>query len=153
MIDRSGGSPLERLARGTAGLAAKGSDRVLWWFAEYLPFLHPVVAGRERKLAQAECGRMLDICHELRADDPALEGEALYERAITRRLSCDEGEAREIVRLVDVSFAQWPEERDVNFRDVVNYVIVNGIMRAHTTAMGTRTDMQDIVAAAIPEGL
>jgi hypothetical protein len=41
----------------------------------------------------------------------------------------------------------------VNFRDVANHVIVNQMMIAHSGAIGTQSDMEKIVRAAIPEGL
>lgn len=134
-------------------MAEHRGDRLLWSVAEHLPFLHPVVVWRERKLATAECAAMLEICRRLQAEDSALEGERLYARAIMSRLSCDEVAARGVVHLADQSFAQWPEERDVNFRDVVNYMIVNRILSAHARALGARADVEKVVAAAIPIGL
>ena len=153
VTERPSDSGIMRLAKGTADQVAVHTDRVLWRVAEHFPFLNRVVAGRERSLARAQCEQMLDICHALKADDPKLEGEALYERAVAKQLSCDETKARQIVRLADQSFAQWPDERDVNLRDVANYMIVNQIMNAHTTALGTRVDVEQLVAAVIPKGI
>jgi hypothetical protein len=144
---------LKKLARGTAGQVTLQSDNVLWRFAELVPGLNLLVARRERALAQEQCAVMMEIVRVLQKKEPALAGEALYRKAIVKRLGCDDAMAREIIRLADLSFAQWPEERDVKLRDVVNYVIVNQIMSAHSAAMGTRIDMQDIVSAAIPAEL
>ena len=104
-------------------------------------------------MANRQCALMLEICREMQKENPGLEGERLYERVVAQRLSCDESEARELVRRADQSFAQWPDDRDVNFRDVVNFVIVNNIMGAHRTALGIHADMAVIVNAAIPKGL
>jgi hypothetical protein len=144
---------LKRLARSTVDQVVARSDNLLWRIAEHVPGLHRLVARRERSLARQQCAVMLNIARALQHQDPTLAGEALYQVAVVKRLGCSEAKAREIVRLADQSFAQWPEERDVNLRDVVNYVIVHQIMSAHSKALGTLIDMEEIVAAAIPSGL
>ncbi len=144
---------IDRLARETVDQVVDQSDDVLWRVARHLPFLNGMVVQRERTLARQQCTDMLDICGALKAENPKLEGEALYERAVARRLSCNQAKAREMVRLADLSFAQWPEERDVNLRDVVNYLIVNRILGTHTKALGMQSDIEQIVRASIPEGL
>ena len=144
---------LRKIARTTADQVAVQSDNVLWRLAAYVPGLNQLVARRERALAQQQCAMILAIVRKLQQEDPALTGEALYQQAVIRRLSCGESKAREIIRLADQSFAQWPEERDVNLRDVVNYVIVNQIMTDHSHAMGTLIDMDEIVKNAIPAGI
>ncbi|MGH7741126.1 MAG: hypothetical protein ACRENS_03805 [Candidatus Eiseniibacteriota bacterium] len=153
MTDSTDERAINKLARATADQVVEGTDDVLWRVARHLPFLNGVVAKRERSLARAQCAEMLDICGTLKAGNADLEGEALYVRAISKLLSCDAPKAREIVRLADQSFAQWPEERDVNLRDIMNYLIVNQILVAHTKALGTQSDVEQIVRASIPEGL
>jgi hypothetical protein len=143
----------QKHTRGPVSTAFWISDKVLWWLAERIPVFSQLVARRERSVARKQCVVLLDICRELQDEDPALEGEHLYERVVARRLSCDEVKAREIVRAADQSFAQWPHERDVIFRDVVNFLIVNYIMLSHVRALGTQVDMVVIVNATIPEGL
>jgi len=144
---------LKKIARSTADQVAVQSDNVLWRLAAYIPGLNQLVARRERALAQQQCAMILSIVRALQKESPELNGEALYQKAVIRRLSCGEAKAREIIRLADQSFAQWPEERDVNLRDVVNYVIVNQIMTDHKHAMGTLIDMDEIVKSAIPAGI
>ena len=151
--DNSTASTIKKLARDTAGQVAVHTDNALWRVAEHIPVLNLLVARRERTLARTECAVMLQICRKLQAENPVLSGEALYEAAVGQRLLCDETRARQMVRLADQSFAQWPEERDVNLRDVVNYVIVHQIMSAHTRTMGVLIDMEAVVASEIPEGI
>lgn len=153
MSDQKAVSTLDEKPRGDGNRAGGLSDRALWWIATYVPFLGRLVARRERTLAKAECASLLEIVNGLRAGEPSLEGESLYARVIMQRLSCDAAKAREVLRRVDESFAQWPEQRDIRFRDVANYLIVVGIMDAHSSAMGTRSDMEALVAAAIPKDL
>lgn len=128
-------------------------DRVLWRLAEFFPPFNALVVRRERSVARRQCVVMLGIYRELQRDNPGLEGERLYQRVVAERLSCDESSARELVRQADQSFAQWPDRRDVNFRDVVNFVVVNHIMSRHRRALGIHADMVVVVKAEIPEGL
>ena len=153
VTDRTDEPVSQKLAKSTREQVVEQSDDVLWRVARHVPFLNRMVAQREVAMARDQCNEMLGICSALRAEDSRLEGEALYVRAVAQRLACDLAKAREIVRMADVSFAQWPEERDVNLRDIVNYLIVNQILGAHTKALGTQSDIEQIVRASIPEGL
>ena len=144
---------IQKLAKETTDTVVVRGDSLLWRMAEYIPLLNHFVAQRERSLAREQCAKMLELFRAVQAEHPGLAGEPLYERVVARRLSCDDAKARELVRLADLSFAQWPDERDVNFRDVVNFVFVNQIMSAHARAMGIHVDMAQIVNAGIPEGL
>jgi len=144
---------LKKIARSTADQVAVQSDNVLWRLAAYIPGLNQLVARRERALAQQQCAMILSIVRALQKESPELNGEALYQKAVIRRLSCGEAKAREIIRLADQSFAQWPEERDVNFRDVVNYLVAKQIMSAHSRADGIRADVIKVVNAAVPNDL
>ena len=153
MPDTPDESTIDRLAKETVNQVVDQSDGVLWRVARHLPFLNGMVEKRERVVARHLCAEMLDICGALKAENAKLEGEALYERAVARRMSCDPAKAREIVRLADLSFAQWPEERDVNLRDIVNYLIVNRILGVDAKALGTKSDIEQIVRASIPDGL
>jgi hypothetical protein len=69
------------------------------------------------------------------------------------RLQCSASQARDVIRGADVSFAQWPEERDVIFRDVVNYVITHELMAAHDKSLGTRADMVELFRDVVPANL
>ena len=151
MTEETTEGKLKKIARSTADQVAVQSDNVLWRIAAYVPGLNRLVARRERALAAGAV--RADPAHRAaRSSRRTRRSRARRStpKAIMRRLSCGEAKAREIVRLADASFAQWPEERDVNLRDVVNYVIVHQIMTAHSHAMGTLIDMDEIVKAAHP---
>jgi hypothetical protein len=144
---------LARLASATAEQLAVTADSVLWRAAEHLPFFARMVAKKEKEYALRQAALMLDICRHLQTENPGISGEALYEMVVQYGLDCDAQKARDIIRGADQSFAQWPDERDVNFRDICNYVIFHQLMAQHTKALGTRADMEAIIAFAIPEGL
>jgi hypothetical protein len=141
------------IPKGTPDPLAAHTDGVLWRAARHLPFLNQMVAKREQTLARSCCQQMLEIRSALKAQEPALDSEALYERAVSQRLACDMTRAREVVRMADVSFAQWPEERDVRFRDVVNYLIVHEILGKDPKAMGTQSNIDRIIRDSIPKEL
>jgi len=143
----------QKLPGGPAGQVAEHTDGLLWRAARHLPFLNRMVAQREQAMARACCAEMLEILKSLESREPGLRGEPLYARAVTQRLACDIARAREIVRLADLSFAQWPEERDVRFRDVVNYLIVHQILGRDAKAMGAQSDIDRIIRDTIPKDL
>ena len=49
------------------------------------------------------------------------------------------------------SFADWPVERELRFRDVVHYLIFDEYMRAGQARAGTKTNMGEVVTRIIPE--
>jgi hypothetical protein len=153
MPNRSDQRVAEKLTKGSADHVAVQTDQVLWRVARHLPFLNRMVAQREQTLARTCCAEMLNVLKQIQAQEPALQSEALYTRAITRRLACDTAQAREIVRMADVSFAQWPEERDVRYRDVVKYLIVHEILGRDAKSMGAQSDIDRIVRDSIPQEL
>lgn len=139
--------------RGAADQVTEHTDGLLWRAARYLPFLNQMVAKREQTLARTCCEQMLDILKSIKTSEPGLHSEALYARAVSQRLACDLARAREVVRMADQSFAQWPEERDVRFRDVVNYLIVHEIMGKDPKTMGAQSDIDRIIRDTIPKEL
>jgi hypothetical protein len=58
-----------------------------------------------------------------------------------------------IVRRAEQSFCQWPAARELRYRDVAVYVIVDEYLRARRLEVGTQTDMALIIARVIPEEL
>lgn len=83
-----------------------------------------------------------------------LKGRALYGAVIARRLGSNSilG-AADIVRRAEESFAVWPRDRELTFRDVVHYQIFDEYMRQSELRVGTRTDFGVAVARIIPDGL
>jgi hypothetical protein len=46
-----------------------------------------------------------------------------YQAVITRRLGANEKRAGEIVRRAEVSFTEWPSEKELRFPHVVHYQV------------------------------
>ena len=123
-------------------IATESVDRVIWHLANLIPTMGVLVARRERAYADRESAVMLELYRAVRSANPQLTGKTLYERIVVHRLNCDETEARRIVRLAGDSYAQWPDDRELMFRDVVHYVIVHHLLAAHTAAVGTRANTE-----------
>ncbi len=106
----------------------------------------------ERRYAKEASEQLLGVFWRERHEHPDLNGRALYEAVTARRLGINPPiSAAEIVRRAEESFADWPVERELRFRDVVHYLIFDEYMRAGQARAGTKTNMGDVVARIIPE--
>jgi hypothetical protein len=108
----------------------------------------------ERHYAKRASEQMLDLFHKERRVHPDLNGWALYEAVAARRLGDKPRiSAAEVVRRAEESFADWPVERAVRFRDVVHYMIFDEYVHSGKAREATRTNMGAVVARIIPEEL
>jgi hypothetical protein len=85
--------------------------------------------------------------------NPQLTGTQLYQEIIVRRFGLDLEVARCVLQRVRQSFCEWPRRRELRFRDVVNYLVMDEYMHAHSTEVGTYTDMRRMVSSIIPSDL
>jgi hypothetical protein len=84
---------------------------------------------------------------------PELKGKSLYRRVVAARLHDDDLAAEAVLQHAEQSFAIWPVERALNFRDVVHYLAVSQFMALHGDAHWVYADMKRIVDAIIPHQL
>ena len=145
--------PPPKVARTTAENIAVTAENAMWRVADRWPIFNFLVEWRERRYAREQSEVLLEIFRRHRDENPGLSGEALYERVVMEKLHCSAPHARDVIRGADQSFAQWPEERDVIFRDVVNYLITHQLMAAHHKSLGTRADMVELFKDEIPGNL
>jgi len=112
-----------------------------------------LLAWRERRFA-ARCARELLKLHQgLSTRYPELKGKSLYRRVVAARLHDDDLAAEAVLQHAEQSFAIWPVERALNFRDVVHYLAVSQFMALHGDAHWVYADMKRIVDAIIPHQL
>jgi hypothetical protein len=117
-------------------------------------FLGLFAGHAERRYAKEASEELLEIFRRERGEHADLSGRALYEAVAARRLGVNPPiSAAEIVRRAEESFADWPVERELRFRDVVHYLIFDEYMRAGKAGAGTKTNMGVVVARIIPEDL
>jgi len=128
-LKRSGRFNLERLSRYTSPLVA---------------------AWRELRFAK-KAGRLaLARYQRLRTERPELAGQALYEAFVCERNALEASAARGILQRAEASFAAWPNDRNLIFRDVVQYLVISEYLAAHAERSGTTTNMARIIAQVIP---
>jgi hypothetical protein len=96
---------------------------------------------------------LLEWYERVHRDEPQLAGRSLYERVLTRRSDIDIPVAAGILRRAEQSFCDWPSGRDLRFRDLVQYVVVDEYLRSHVATLGTHTNLGRVVARLIPEEL
>jgi hypothetical protein len=109
-------------------------------------------ATSERHYARRASEQLLDLFRRERHEHPDLSGRALYEAVAARRLGAKPRiSAAEVVRRAEESFADWPAERTVRFRDVVHYLIFDEYLHAGKAREATKTNMGAVVARVIPE--
>lgn len=110
-------------------------------------------AFSERYRAQQVCRELLGIYHEVKAANPNLSGELLYQQIVVRYKNTDVRQAKQWLNLAEESFAQWPQVRDLNYRDVVLYMLVIDAIIAVNLIAGVPLAATEIVASVIPADL
>ena len=107
---------------------------------------------RERRFAAACARQMLALHRKLSTSYPELKGPSLYRRVVAARVG-DDLAAEAVLQHAQQSFAIWPVERALTFRDVVHYLAVSEFTAKHVGARWVVADMKHIVDAMIPQHL
>ena len=108
---------------------------------------------RERRVARRTSVESLQLYRELEATEPELPAIARYEQVVARRTGLDGEGVREVLQRAEESFASWPVERPLKFRDVVQYLVVHECLNSDPSIVGTRTRLTTIIAEVIPRDL
>ena len=112
-----------------------------------------VAAWGERRFAKIAARRALACFEEVHAERPDLTGESLYEAFLCRRSALEASAARMILRHAESSFTMWPTERDLIFRDVVQYLVLSEYLETYPKRVGAATNVIKIIAKVIPKQL
>jgi hypothetical protein len=131
-IEDTGGFSLRRLCR-------FASNRMAVW--------------REQKYARSAGQRALALFQRLHKEQPELTGEALFEVFVCQRNELHGSAAKMILRRAEESFAAWPNERDLIFRDVVQYLVISEYLVSYPKRTGTTTNMVGIISKVISKDL
>jgi len=109
-----------------------------------------MAAWRELRFAK-KAGRLARAhYHRLRKKRPELNGQALYQAFVCECNAIDESAAQAILQRAEDSFAAWPNNRDLIFRDVVQYLVISEYLASHPERGGTTVNMTRIIAQIIP---
>ena len=128
---------------------ARRANSRLWSLLERMPLAGWRVSRGERAYARRQCTLLLQIYEQLRTEHSSLDGDELYARIVEHGLDCDPTAARSIVLGADRSYAQWPTERDVTFRDVATFLLMNQLLPPHSKTLGIQANVMAIVASTI----
>lgn len=110
-------------------------------------------AWRERRLAARCCRRLLGLYETVAAEHPQLIGSSLYLEVVAMHNGCDASAAQDVLRDAEQSYAIWPVERELNFRDVVHYLAVSEIFAADSASPWAQANVKRIVDGSIPHRL
>lgn len=121
------------------------------WLADWSRGL--LSAWRERRVARRASRESLRLYREIEAAQPELPAVARYRTVVARRTGLDEHGVRRVLEQAEDSFASWPVERPLRFRDVVQYLVVHECLQADPSLIGTRTRLTTIIAEVIPDNL
>lgn len=104
----------------------------------------------ERRHARRASMELLNLFRKVRRSKPELAGRPLYEAVVAQHLGLGSGPAALAVSRADASFAQWPRERDVRFRDVVHLLVFEECARQSGGGEALRTMIGRVVDRIVP---
>ncbi len=114
-------------------------------------FLRPIIAWREQRIATHAAQTALALYNQIRNEQSTLSKIELYEEFVRRRNGIETVGAKNILTLAEQSFAMWPVERMLIFRDVVQYLVVSE--RLTSRRITTTADIALVVRQIIPSDL
>jgi hypothetical protein len=107
----------------------------------------------ERRFAGRVCGEAIAALQAVRARQPTLSGDALYEAAIAQRLEVDAAAARALMWRVRGSVENWEGDYVPKYIDVVKYMIVSEYLGQDVSVEGMTLDLGPFLATRIDPAL
>ena len=127
------------------------------WLEDALRPLNFVATMRERRQIRLFCDESLKLYRQVEAQMPQASQSERYARFIELRSGATPSTVLTVMRRAAESFADWPNERPLNFRDVVQYLAVTDCLKIDIAVAGVRSRIVDfvieIVAHVIPRDL
>jgi hypothetical protein len=108
---------------------------------------------RERGIARDISRECLRIFRELEDTQPKVKGVARYLEVVVRHTGADPTAALDVIDGAHESFACWPVERALCFRDVVHYLAAQQCLAGRPPEQGILTHLTSIIDAEIPQGI
>ena len=110
-------------------------------------------AMREVHHVKRTCRECLQLYRRIEREKAGSTSEERYAYVVAGRTGTDIDGVKSIMRRVEESFATWPTERPVNFRDVVQYFAITDCLRETVSESGVRAEVSSVVAKLIPADL
>ena len=130
-----------------------GHEPASGWLSGAFRQFNFVALLREHTRIRRTCAELLRTYRQIESEWPQAGKPDLYARVVAAHSGADAEGVRRILRHAAESFALWPEERELNFRDLVSYFAVTACRSADPKTIGVRANVIDIVAHAIPAEL
>ena len=108
---------------------------------------------RERQHVKRTCRDCLALYRRVEAQRANATAAERYAHVIASRTGADANGVTTIMRRAEESFAAWPNERALTFRDVVQYLAVTERLGDTLSESGVRAHVAEIVARLIPANL
>jgi hypothetical protein len=110
------------------------------------------VGWRERHHAARTSRQLLKLHREVAANHPHLGGQELYRMIVMAHMGGTVQAADAVLARAAESFATWPVERALRFRDVVHYLAVSDYLGIDAElAEWTRENLGHVVAEFVPD--
>jgi hypothetical protein len=106
---------------------------------------------RERSLARNRSRDLMRDYLNVAAASPGLHGVDQYRAVLARQPGLNPDAIEKVIRGAEDSFAIWPVERPLKFRDVVQYLIVVDCLKANPDTTGVRSRLTTIIAEEVPD--
>ncbi len=108
---------------------------------------------RKRAHARRVTSSMLKLYLIMSKEHSGIEKKELYLLVLTLHFNCSRDTAEELMRSAEESFAIWPVERKLRFRDLVHYVALIEWMASNKNNKWTHHSISEFVATRIPSNL
>jgi len=117
--------------------------------------LAPLLVGWKEKNHAAKTSReLLALRETIIAARPGMRKEDLYRQVVMARLGVTRTQADAVLDRATESFATWPVERALTFRDVVHYLAVSAFLESNSDSPDwIRENMGRVVASLVPDSL
>jgi len=120
------------------------------WLDEALRPLHFFAGMRERRQIRRICVEFLNLYRQVEIEFPQATPTERYARIIERRSGAGPATVQRFMRRAEESFAAWPVDRPLNFRDIVQYIAVTDCLKTDIAIDGVRSRVVDSALDIVP---
>lgn len=111
------------------------------------------LALQERRYAKQASIELLALYRALLLEFHTYLETDIYRALVMRRSGCSASEANITLQRAFESYALWPSQRSLTLCDVIHYIAVSEFLATHTSEVGIRSNMGQVVTSRIPHEL
>ncbi len=116
-------------------------------------WISSLIPGQERRFARRISRELTLQYWTITASYPELRGRDLYRQIVAARRLIDLETADCLIKRAESSFASWPVQRDLRFRDVVHFIAVSEYLAAHGESSWIHANVGHEVAMHVPRDM